>query len=104
MRRIAFLMHIQPGTEEEYRRRHSEIWPRMVVELKAAGCHNYSIFRSGLQLFAYVEVNDLDDYRTYLAASEVAAEWEAYMSDILVRDVDPTTSFPPLLSEEFHLD
>jgi L-rhamnose mutarotase len=104
MQRIAFLMHIRPGTEEEYRRRHLEIWPRMVSELQAAGCHNYSIFRSGLQLFAYLEVTDLDYYRTYLAASEVAAEWESFMSDILVREVDPVTSFPPLLSEEFHLD
>ena len=104
MQRIAFLMHIEPGTEEEYRLRHVEIWPRMVAELKAAGCHNYSIFRSGLQLFAYLEVNNLDSYRMYMAGSEVAAEWEAYMSDILVREVDPTTKFPPLLSEEFHLD
>jgi L-rhamnose mutarotase len=104
MQRIAFLMHIQPGTEAEYRRRHVEIWPHMANELKAAGCHNYSIFRSGLQLFAYLEVNDLDSYRAYMASSEVAAEWESYMSDILVRDVDPTTNFPPLLSEEFHLD
>jgi len=104
MQRIAFLMHIQPGTEEEYRRRHVEIWPRMVDELKAAGCQNYSIFRSGLQLFAYLEVDDLDSYRAYMAKSGVAAEWESYMSDILVREVDPTTNFPPLLSEEFHLD
>jgi L-rhamnose mutarotase len=104
MQRIAFLMQIRPGTEEEYHRRHVEIWPRMVAELKAAGCHNYSIFRSGRQLFAYLEVSDLDSYQAYLASSEIAAEWEVYMSDILVRDVDPATNFPPLLSEEFHLD
>jgi L-rhamnose mutarotase len=104
MQRIAFLMQIQPGTEEEYHRRHVDIWPRMVDELKAAGCHTYSIFRSGLHLFAYLEVHDLDSYRAYLATSEIAAEWESYMSDILVRELDPATSFPPLLSEEFHLD
>ncbi len=104
MQRIAFVMHIQPGTEEEYRRRHAEIWPCMVSELKMAGCRNYSIFRSGLQLFAYLEVHDFDYYRKYLATSKVAAEWESFMSDILVREVDPATSFPPLLLEEFHLD
>jgi L-rhamnose mutarotase len=104
MQRIAFLMHIQTGTEEEYQRRHAQVWPQMLAELKAAGCYNYSIFRDGLRLFAYLEVEDIDQYRTYLAASTIAAEWEAYMSDILVREVDPATNFPALLPEVFHLD
>lgn len=104
MRRIAFLMRIRPGTEDEYQRRHQQVWPEMLAELKAAGCHNYSIFRDGLQLFAYLEVDDLDRYRAYLAESAVAARWEAHMSDILFREVDPETDFPPLLPEAFHLD
>jgi L-rhamnose mutarotase len=104
MQRVAFLMRIAPGTEEEYERRHQQVWPEMMAELKAAGAHNYSIFRSGLQLFAYLEVDDLDRYRAYLAESEVAARWEAQMCDILVREVDPATNFPRLLPEAFHLD
>ena len=104
MQRVAFLMRIVPGTEEEYERRHQQAWPEMLAELKAAGCHNYSIYRDGLQLFGYLEVDDLDRYRSYLAESEVAARWEAQMSDILIRAVDPATSFPPLLPEVFHLD
>jgi L-rhamnose mutarotase len=104
MHRIAFLMRIQPGTEEEYQRRHAQVWPQMLAELKAAGCHNYSIFLDGLRLFAYLEVEDIDQYRAYLAASEVAAEWETHMSDILIREVDPATGFPALLPEVFHLD
>jgi L-rhamnose mutarotase len=104
MQRIAFLMHLRPGTEEEYQRRHEQVWPEMVAELQTAGCHNYSIFRDGLQLFAYLEVDDLDRYRAYLAESAVAARWEEHMSDILIREVNPATSFPPLLPEAFHLD
>jgi L-rhamnose mutarotase len=104
MQRLAFLMRIQPGTEEEYQRRHAEVWPEMLAELKAAGCHNYSIFRDGFQLFAYLEVDDLDHYRVALATSDVAANWEAFMSDILVREVDPATNFPTLLPEMFHLE
>ncbi len=82
MQRIAFLMHIRPGAQEEY----------------------YSIFRDGLQLFAYLEGDDLDRCRAYLAESAVAARWEAHMSDILIRELDPATNFPPLLPEVFHLD
>jgi L-rhamnose mutarotase len=104
MQRVAFLMRIAPGTEDEYERRHQQVWPEMVAELKAAGARNYSIFRSGLQLFAYLEVNDLGRYCAYLAESAAAAKWEAHMSDILVREVDPATNFPWLLPEVFHLD
>jgi L-rhamnose mutarotase len=104
MRRIAFTMRIRPGTEEEYQRRHEQVWPEMLDELRAAGCHNYSIFRDGLQLFAYLEVNDVERYQAYLAQSAVAPRWETYMSDILIREVDPATNFPSLLPEAFHLD
>jgi L-rhamnose mutarotase len=104
MQRIAFLMRIRPGTEQEYERRHAAVWPEMLTELKTAGCRNYSIFRSGLQLFAYLEVPDLHSYLEYLASSPVAARWEAFMGDILLREVDPTTGFPSLLSEVFHLE
>jgi L-rhamnose mutarotase len=104
MQRIAFLMRIQPGTEAEYTRRHQQVWPEMQAELHAAGAHNYSIYRNGLQLFAYLEVDDLDHYRAYLAQSDVANRWETYMSDILVREVEEMTAFPPLLPEAFHLD
>jgi L-rhamnose mutarotase len=104
MRRIAFVMWITPGSAPEYERRHQAVWPEMITELKAAGCHNYSIFRDGLQLFAYLEVDDVDRFRAYLAESQVAAKWEAYMSNILVRQTDPDTNFPALLPEAFHLD
>lgn len=104
MQRIAFLMEIKPGTEAEYQRRHQQVWPEMEAELKAAGAHNYSIFRDGVHLFAYLEVDDVNRYRDYLAASKVAATWETHMSDILIREVDPATNFPALLPEVFHLD
>ena len=41
---------VRPGYEEEYKKRHDEIWPEMISELKAAGIRNYSIFRHGLDL------------------------------------------------------
>jgi L-rhamnose mutarotase len=53
MQRIACMMRIRPGTEEEYQRRHQQVSPEMLDALRAAGCHNYSIFysifRDGLQ-------------------------------------------------------
>lgn len=104
MQRIAFFMRIKPGTEAEYRRRHQQVWPDMLAELKAAGCQNYSIFLNGLQLFAYLEVADFVRFREHLASSAVSERWENTMSDILEREIDPTTHFPFLLEEVFHLD
>lgn len=104
MQRIAFTMSIKPGSEEEYRRRHRQVWPEMQAELKRAGCYRYSIYARGLDLFAYMEVEDFERYLSVMAESEVASRWEAYMSDILIRETDPATGFPSVLPEVFHLD
>ena len=104
MQRIAFTMRIKPGTEEEYRRRHEQVWPEMLADLKKAGCQRYSIYARGLELFAYMEVDDFQRYLSVMAESQASKRWEEYMSDILIREVDPATGFPPVLPEVFHLD
>ena len=78
MQRIAFTMRIKPGTEEEYRRRHWQVWPELLVDLKR-----------------YLEI---------MAASRASERWEAQMSDILIREPEAATGFPPVLEEVFHLD
>jgi L-rhamnose mutarotase len=104
MQRIAFTMRIKPGSEDEYRRRHRQVWPELLADLKRAGCQNYSIYLRGTELFAYMEVEDFERYLSVMAESEVASRWEAYMSDILIRETDPATGFPSVLPEVFHLD
>ena len=32
MQRIAFTMKIKPGSEQEYRRRHQQVWPELLAE------------------------------------------------------------------------
>lgn len=104
MQRIAFTMHIKAGSEEEYRRRHMQVWPELLADLKHAGCTRYSIYLQGLNLFAYMEVEDFQQFLHTMATSRVSERWEEYMSDILLREIDPATGFPPVLSEVFHLD
>jgi L-rhamnose mutarotase len=103
MQRIAFTMRIRPGTQEEYQRRHQAVWPELLADLTAAGCHNYSIYLRGEDLFAYIEVEDFSAYLRKMAASEASRRWEEQMSDILIRDLDSATGFPPTLEEVFHL-
>lgn len=104
MQRIAFTMRIHPGTQEEYRRRHQAVWPELLADLTAAGCRNYSIYLRGEELFAYMEVEDFSAFLQKMAASDASSRWEQQMSDILIRDLDRATGFPPTLEEVFHLD
>ena len=70
MIRKCFVMQLNRGAEEEYRRRHDPIWNELEETLRAHGVHNYSIFLhpETRQLFAYAEI-------------EEEARWNAIASD-----------------------
>ena len=105
MQRIAFIIRLKPGADPvEYKRRHDEIWPEMLDALRNAGLRNYSIFRDGFTLFAYVEIEDLERMRRVLEADPVNARWQEYMRDMIDHDVDPETGGLRLLPEMFHMD
>ena len=55
MDKYAWRARIVEGAAEEYKRRHSEIWPEMLEVLKAAGIVNYTIWLRGYELFGYYE-------------------------------------------------
>lgn len=104
MDRYAWVLEVRPGYEEEYRRRHDEIWPEMVEALRSAGVRNYSIFRHGLTLFGYFETDDLRRTQEYLAASETNERWSEWMAPIMKVEIDPSTRFPYLLPLQWHMD
>ena len=100
----AWVLGVRPGYEEEYLRRHDEIWPEMLQALREAGIRNYSIFRHGLDLFGYFETDDLEATKAYLAENEVNARWAEYMAPIMKIEIDPSTRFPYLLPRQFHME
>jgi L-rhamnose mutarotase len=104
MANYAWVLEVRPGHEEEYKKRHDEIWPEMLEALTAAGIRNYNIFRHGLTLFGYFETDDLRTTQAILAESEVNAKWGEWMGPIMKVEVDPVTSFPYLLPIQFHMD
>ncbi len=105
MPRIAFTITLNPGADlVEYKRRHDEICPEMLAALRAAGIRNYSIFRDGSKLFAYLEVDDVERMNRALAQDPTNARWQAYMRDMIDHDVDPETGALRLLPEMFHMD
>ena len=104
MKNYAWVLEVRPGYEEEYKKRHDEIWPEMVDMLQDAGLRNYNIFRHGLTLFGYFETEDLKKSIDHIAKSEVNKKWAEYMAPIMKVDIDPKTNFPYLLPIQMHLD
>jgi L-rhamnose mutarotase len=102
MARSAFVMELKPGNEAIYRQKHDEIWPEMVDTLHRFGIRNYSIFRRGLTLFAYLECDDL----ARLAGQRddpVVQRWWQMMAPYMVYNADGTPWSEPI-EETFHLD
>lgn len=99
----AWVLEVRPGYEEEYKRRHDEIWPEMTEALRQAGIRNYNIFRHGLTLFGYFETDDLEATKAALRASEVDRRWGQWMAPIMKIEIDPTTQFPYLLPKQFFM-
>lgn len=55
MERACFTFEIFPDKLDEYKKRHDEIWPEMVKLIEQSGLRNYTLFRRGTQVIAYVE-------------------------------------------------
>ena len=53
MEKYAWRGKIVPGMQEEYKKRHDNIWPEMKEVLADAGIVNYSIWMQGEELFGY---------------------------------------------------
>jgi L-rhamnose mutarotase len=89
MERICFTFELRPGTEEEYRRRHDEIWPELVEAIQQAGIRNYSLFRRGTQVIAYAECHpDVATAFGKVGATEVNRRWAEWFEDVIVELVD----------------
>ena len=100
--RSAFVLKVRPERIDEYVEAHRAVWPEMLDALRAAGIRNYSIFRSGNEVFGYFESDDLAAAGRYLDAQEVNSRWQDHMADLLEERVPD--SGPPPLKEVFRLD
>jgi len=76
MKRFGFKMKMVPGIKEEYRKRHSKIWPEPVKLLKNEGIGNYSIFldEETNTLFAYQEQTG-ESTSQDLGTTDIVKKW-----------------------------
>ncbi|MEX1296928.1 MAG: L-rhamnose mutarotase [Candidatus Limnocylindrales bacterium] len=99
-----FSITLRPGTEEEYDRRHAEVWPEMVVAMHACGISNSTGFRRGTEVFYYAEC-DPDPVTCYgrLEPMDVNRRWSAHFEGIVDGRLTDEGTFP-FLKVVSHVD
>lgn len=104
MIRKGFKMKLYPGFEEEYEKRHNQLWPEMREMIHEYGGRNYSIFldQETLTLFGYLEIEDEEKWNAS-AQTAICRKWWDYMADIM--ETNPDNSPVSIdLQPVFHLD
>ena len=104
MTRRAFKMKLKPGFEEEYKKRHDNIWPELQEVLSEAGVFDYSIFldRETLTLYAIQKLHD-GHQADELPNHPVVKKWWQSMAELMETNAD-NSPISEMLTEVFHLD
>ena len=101
MHRVAWIMKLKPGNEALYKEKHDNIWPEMLALMRQNGTHNFSIYRYGLLLFAYQE---LDHPPTGEKPTDpIVWRWWEMMAPLMETNPDLSPWQEPL-PEMFHAD
>ncbi|MEJ2648941.1 MAG: L-rhamnose mutarotase [Sedimentisphaerales bacterium] len=105
MKRNAFKMKLTSGNNIEYKKRHDEIWPELVEELRKAGISDYSIFydEETQILFAFQKLSD-DNTSDDLPTNPVVRKWWDYMNDGIMECNEKGEPVSIPLTEVFHMD
>ena len=84
MERLCFTLSVVPGTENEFDRRHAEIWPEMTSAMREAGYRNYTLFRRGQTVLGYAECHpDVSTAASIMVGTEVSTRWGESMLGIV---------------------
>jgi L-rhamnose mutarotase len=95
--RYVFRMRLNEGMEDEYKRRHDEIWPELVELLHDAGVSDYSIhFDQETMLLIGVLFRPGDHEMDALPNHPLMQKWWAHMADIMEAGPDNTPVTVPL--------
>ena len=97
MIRNAFKMKLKPGFEDEYQKRHDEIWRELSHVLVDAGVSDYSIFLDPETLTLFASWKLSDDHTTAdLPNHPLVKKWWAFMADMMEVNSDDSPVCVPL--------
>lgn len=105
MERVALVLNIREGQQEEYARRHREVWPQVLRDMEKAGFRQMNIFIAGRPLFLYMEVDHYAEAVRILSDCPESVRWEEQMEPIMENaeggSYDPANPYPVSLPEVF---
>ncbi|WP_327347812.1 L-rhamnose mutarotase [Streptomyces europaeiscabiei] len=81
--RIALHTRVRAGRVEEYDAAHREVPEELTTAIRAAGVSEWTIWRSGTDLFHLLEVEDYAAMIAELEKLPVNIAWQARMADLL---------------------
>ena len=104
MERALFYLHLYPGTEAEYDRRHEAIWPEHAEAIRSSGLREMTGFRRGTDVWYYIECEpDRDTAFARHGEIPVVADWAASFRTIIEQIRGPDGSML-WYDEVFHSD
>lgn len=104
MARLAFLMRLKdPSVIDRYVELHRDIGAEVEAAHRRAGFRNYSIFRSGLDLFAFFEADDPQATMENIAKEPVMERWWALTGPLMETD-EQGRPRATVIDEVFHMD
>jgi L-rhamnose mutarotase len=78
--RIALHSRLIEGTETAYETEHATVWPELLTAMRRAGIRDWTIWRSGRDLFHLVDCADFDAAVEQLATDPVDQRWQQHMA------------------------
>ncbi len=99
-----FKMKLYPGMEEEYEKRHNELWPEMAESIHKFGGKNYTIFldKETLTLFGTIEIES-EELWAQQADDPINRKWWDFMAPVMETNPD-NSPVSKDLHKVFHLD
>src|SRR5258706_3933336 len=80
--RRAFTMRLKPGSFDEYKKYHDNIWPELVREIEKSGIAQITTFENEMQLFLYSEIYDEKAWDR-LWISKIHDKWSESMGPLM---------------------
>jgi L-rhamnose mutarotase len=90
MKTFAYKMFLKPGFVEEYKLRHSEIWPELESITRASGVVDYSIYldEETLTIFALQTIDESKQSVLDIHNHPLMKKWWRFMSSIVESNDD----------------
>jgi L-rhamnose mutarotase len=107
VKRYGMVIGLRPEAEQEYKRYHADVWPKVLEVIRECNIRNYSIYLKDGKLFSYFEYcgPDFAADMARMAADPTTQQWWAIMNPMQDPvDTRKEGEWWAEMEEVFHLD